>query len=155
MKQYIKQIDNQNFVYPNNFFAEYDLEIIHNINDNSVTGTINSFSAISSSGNVLINLNFTWNKNGAEPFIPPSNQLNVVSVHMTQPTVNYMKPWSCVGYYYSSSLSSTTITDTLTISASPSQFGLSSFSTGVYQFEIRFLGKKGVYPICTGTTITF
>ena len=43
--QYIPQINNQNFVYPNYELAEYDVDIIHDINNNSVSGFVTSFSA--------------------------------------------------------------------------------------------------------------
>ena len=42
-RKYIKQINDYNFVYPNNLIYEYDTEIVHDINDNSVSGITNSF----------------------------------------------------------------------------------------------------------------
>lgn len=41
MKKYVAQIDNSNFVYPNNSPSEYDVTINHEINDNCVSGTTN------------------------------------------------------------------------------------------------------------------
>jgi len=43
--KYISQINKQNFVYPNNDIAEYDVDIIHDINNNSVSGTVTNFTA--------------------------------------------------------------------------------------------------------------
>ena len=44
-RKYISQVNNQNFVFPNNEVSEYDVEIIHDVNDNCVSGSVINFSA--------------------------------------------------------------------------------------------------------------
>ena len=60
-RKYISQVDNQNFVFPNNEVAEYDVDIIHDVNDNCVNGSVIAFSAttISSSGTSLSGTSIT------------------------------------------------------------------------------------------------
>ena len=74
-KKYIAQINNSNFVYPNNKLAEYDVEIIHELKENSVSGTTSglSISYNSGTGNISISFTYQWLLNSAEPFI--SNNL--------------------------------------------------------------------------------
>jgi len=47
--KYIKQIINQDFVYPNNEVSEYDQEIVHDLNENSVSGTVVTLTATTAS----------------------------------------------------------------------------------------------------------
>lgn len=148
-KKYIKQIDNQNFVYPNKDLAEYDVEIIHDLNENSVSGTINVFSGttITTSG-MTFSVNYTWNRNGAEPFISQSNILELVSGHCMVPQKLYYKPWQTVYNRTTAIITSTTFTQTFPLVITPSQFGLTSFTNGTYYFEFRFIGKRAIYPVC-------
>ena len=70
-RKYIRQQILQDFVYPNNEISQYDVDnIVHDINDNSVSGVVNSFSAttVTSTG-LTISYSATWNRNGAEPWI--------------------------------------------------------------------------------------
>ena len=63
-RKYISQIDSQNFVYPNNQISEYDIEIVHDINNNSVSGNVITFSASTiSSSSITIDFNISWSKN--------------------------------------------------------------------------------------------
>jgi len=156
-RKYIKQINNDNFVYPNNFLAEYDVEIVHNLTESSVTGTVTNFSAttVTSTG-ITFNFTMSYNLNNADAFINTTDFQSIYSVHCMLPNQLYFKPWRTVSFIrlftenpiltYSSSSNSFTIT--------PSQFGLTTFSNGVYNFEIRFIGKRAVYPICQTITIS-
>jgi hypothetical protein len=155
-RKYIGQQTDYNFVYPNFDPAIYDVEIVHDINDNSVSGTVSTISAttVSSTG-ITISFNWTWSKNGAEPYINNTlNRINLLSVHMLGPTQLYYKPWRMVDYVYSGTTTGTTYSGTTSISVTPSQLGLTSFTNGNYQFEIRFIGKRAIYPICQTLTIS-
>ena len=59
-KKYIAQINNTNFVYPNYKLAEYDVEIIHELKENSVSGTTSGFSILYNSGTGNLQLSFTY-----------------------------------------------------------------------------------------------
>lgn len=220
-RKYIKQRTSSNFVYPNNSLEEYDVEIVHDINNNSVTGTTTAISgsSVSSSG-ITFSFNYTWAQNGAElfsigtstPTCPeyqvanngsssaelqwfdcsnnpiiefvdpfsslkiPSAKINTVvclsdqsicsgvtisqvtqeygilSVHMMEPNTIYYKPWRLVTAV--TSTSGTTKSGTVTFTVTPSQMGVSSFSNGVYSFEIRMIGKRAIFPICQNVTVS-
>lgn len=155
MSQYIQQVNNTNFIYPNNTVAEYDVNIIHQINNNSVTGAVNSFSAVTAtSSSMSLSLNYTWTKNGADVFILDNNELSLVSVHMMAPGALYYRPWRMVKNISTGSTSSTGVTATSIFTVQPSQLGLASFTSGVYYFDIRFVGKRAVYPVCASLTIS-
>ena len=154
-KKYIRQVINQNFVYPNNEVSEYDIDIIHDINNNSVNGVVNSFSATTFTTNTLIlNWNITWNLNGAEPWIRNSNILGIASLHMLAPGQDYYKPWRIVGSLANANISLTTLTQTQVSTIVPSQLGLTSFPTGTYYFEVRFIAHRSVYPVCVSLNLT-
>ena len=83
---YKPQIDNTNFVYPNFDLAEYDVDIIHVPNDNSVSGVVTSFSAITiSSSSITVRTTNTWTRNGAEGFIRDNGALQIYTLHAIQP----------------------------------------------------------------------
>lgn len=153
--RYINQQTYNNFVYPNNNVNQYDVEIIHEINNNSVSGTVTNFSAttINATG-ITVSFNYTWSKNGAEPYIKSNDSLEFMSVHLMGPTQNYFKPWRCVASNASIDNTITGATGTRTIDLLPSDLGLTVFTTGDYQFEIRMIGKRAVYPICQTLTVT-
>ena len=153
--RYINQQTYNNFVYPNNNPKQYDVDIIHEINNNSVSGTVTNFSAttINATG-ITISFNYSWSKNNAEPYIKSSGSLEFMSVHLMGPTQNYFKPWRCVASNASINSSITGITGTRTIDLVPSDLGLSAFTNGNYQFEIRMIGKRAVYPICQTLSVT-
>jgi hypothetical protein len=154
-KKYISQVNSDNFVYPNNTLAEYDVDIVHDINNNSVSGTTSGFSATynSGTGNIGISFTYIWNKNDADPYIDESGLLHILSVHMTEPTKEYYKPWRMVSGVTTSTITATTKTDTFLIVVTPSMMEVSSFSNGVYNFEIRFIGKRAIYSLCYSTSI--
>lgn len=148
-RKFIGQVNNQNFIYPNNFLAEYDTEIIHDVNENSVSGTVTNFSAttVSSTG-ITFSYNYTWSKNNAEPFINDANNLMLLSVHCMAQDQEYYKPWRLVDYVSTVSTGSTTSSGTDTFQITPSQMGLSTFENGTYYFEFRFIGHRAIYPVC-------
>ena len=147
-RKYIRQQILQDFVYPNNDVAQYDIEIVQDINNNCVDGNITSFSATTfNATGVTFSINASYILDGAEPFNLQSGQRSVLSVHMMAEGQDYFKPWRLVKNYTGSTASTgTTIVDTFTVL--PSQLGLASFSAGVYYFEFRFIGHKCVLPIC-------
>lgn len=148
MRKYISQVTNQNFVYPNNSLVEYDVEIIHDINNNTVSGTTTGFTISLVGGNISINFGYTWSKNNAEPYVDNiDGLLHVLSVHMMTPDVPYLKPWRCVGNVSTGETGITTKTGSVSLTVTPSMMGVSSFVNGVYNFEIRFIGRRSIYPI--------
>jgi hypothetical protein len=155
-RKYIKQIINQDFVYPNADVSEYDIEIVHDINNNSVSGTVSNFTAttVNATG-ITFSFDYTWAKNNAEPFINDNTgYIEIASVHMMAPSQNYFKPWRCVADISSSNINATTFGATTTFSVLPSQLGLSTFTAGIYYFEVRMIGHRAVYPICVEYTVS-
>jgi hypothetical protein len=153
--KYIPQLDNENFIFPNYDLAEYDVEILHEINDNSVEGTVSSFSATSiSSSSITIQYSWTWLKNNGQVYISPSNLIHLVSVHCLTNTQTYYKPWRLVDLRTDPATGFSTYSSTTTFTITPSQMGVSSFTSGTYYFEIRFIGLKSIYPVCQTLSIT-
>jgi len=153
--KYIPQLNNENFVFPNFDLAEYDVDIIHSLNENSVSGTVTNFVTGSvSSSEINIIHDYTWSKNGADVYINSSNQLLVLSVHAMAAGQTYYKPWRLVDRVFSTSTGATTLSGNNTVIFTPSQMGLASFSSGTYYFEIRFIGLKSIYPVCQTLSIT-
>jgi hypothetical protein len=154
MSRYIPQINNQNFVYPNYDLAEYDVDIIHVPNDNSVTGTVTSLSAttVSSSG-ITITYSGTWNLNGAERWVYNGNTI-FLSVHAMASGQNYYKPWRLIAYKTTTTGATTASFSNETTTFTPSNMGLSVFVSGTYYFEFRFIGANSIYPICQTLSIT-
>lgn len=154
-KRYIPQINDLDFVYPNNRLAEYDVEIVHDINDNSVSGTVVSLSATTATATgMTFSLNYTWALNGAEPFIRNSNVLSLLSVHMLAPGQNYYKPWRVAANFTSTNLGLTSTGATTTFSVTAANMGVASFIPGTYYFEVRFIGHRSIYPVCVTQTIS-
>lgn len=156
--QYIPQINNQNFVYPNYELAEYDVDIIHDINNNSVSGVLNSFSATTVTTSVItISYDVTWIRNDADLFIRDvTNNISYLSIHAMAPSQSYYNPWRVVQTTsYNTYTGQTTLNaSAVGLSVSASQLGLTSFTNGVYNFEFRFIGATSVYTVCTGITIS-
>lgn len=152
-KKYIKQIDNQNFVFPNNNLAEYDIEIIHDLNNNSVSGDINTFTTTAVGGNIQFSFNYNWYKNNAEPYIDASGELHILSVHMLEPSRTYYKPWRCVTGVTTSNIGISTTGGTVNCTVTPSMMGIVSFGSGTYSFEVRMIGKRAIYPLCNTSTL--
>jgi hypothetical protein len=155
MSKYIPQLNETNFVFPNYEIAEYDVDIIHDINSNSVSGTVTNFVAtVTNTTGITLTHDYTWSKNGAEPFISSSGQIHLLSVHLIAAGQTYYKPWRCVDIVTSAITGSTTYSGSNTITVTPAQMGLAAFSTGTYYFEIRMIGLKSIYPICQTLSIT-
>jgi hypothetical protein len=151
--KYIGQINNTSFVYPNKTLAEYDVEIVHDLNDNCVSGYATTFSATTiTTSSITVSYNLTWVRNGAEPFINNAGLLSAISIHMLAPSQVYYKPWRVVHSLTSSNTTGTTLNFTGTFTVSPSDLGLVSFGSGEMYFEIRFIGHRAVLPICYSAT---
>lgn len=155
MSKYIKQLNETNFVFPNYEISEYDVDIIHNINSNSVSGTVTNFvTGTVTSSEIGLSHNYTWSKNGADVFINASNQLGILSVHALAPNQTYYKPWRLVDRVVSASTGISTLSGSNTIILTPTNMGVTSFVSGTYYFEFRFIGLKSIYPVCSSLSIT-
>lgn len=154
MNKYISQQNNQNFVYPNYNLAEYDVDIIHNIYNNSVLGTLNSSSLSGTTSGLTLTVDATWIKNSSEPFVNNNDYLQIWSVHCMTPSKMYYKPWRLIGKEQSSDISIINYPATVTYSITPAMMGVASFATGTYYFEIRFIGATSVYPISFSIPVT-
>lgn len=155
-RKYIREIINQNFVYPNNEVSEYDLDnLVHDINDNCVSGTVSNVSAttISSTG-ITIQFSYTWSSNGAEKWIDNAGNLQLISVHTNDPSQLYLKPWRCVGNVSTGTTGNTTYSGTTNMTFTPSDLGVTSFGTGIMYFEFRMIGHRCVVPICDSIVIS-
>jgi len=152
-RKYIKQRTSRNFVYPNNSLEEYDVDIVHDINNNSVSGTTTSITAsnVSSSG-ITFSFDYTWAQNSAEPFVFTGTSYSFLSVHMMEPSTIYYKPWRLVNAVTGAAAS--TKSGTVSFTVTPSQMGVASFTNGVYSFEIRMIGKRAIFPICQNVTVS-
>lgn len=153
-RKFIGQVNNQNFIYPNNYLAEYDTEIIHDVNENSVSGTVTNFSAttVNATG-ITFTHNYTWSKNNAEPFIRQSGNLALFSVHCMVEGQDYFKPWRLVDSVATANTGLTFFSSSNTVLITPSQMGISSFDNGTYYFEFRFIGHRAIYPVCQSIAI--
>jgi hypothetical protein len=156
MSKYIPQLNNQNFVYPNYDLAEYDVDIIHDINEYSVSGTVTNFvvSGTARTTGITFTHDWTWSKNGAQPFISTSGNLYLLSVHMIAGGQTYYKPWRLVDLVSTTDIGTTTDSGPNTVTVTPSMMGLTTFSSGTYYFEIRIIGLKSIYPICQTISVT-
>ena len=155
MPKYISQIDNTNFVYPNYELAEYDVDIVHNINNNSVSGVVTSFSASTvSSTSITVRPTITWSKNNADVFVRQANLLQLYSLHVMAPNQLYYKPWRLIDTVGTATLGTTTLTTTRTVVFTPSNLGLTTFVSGTYNFEFRFIGATSIFTVCYPLSIT-
>jgi hypothetical protein len=154
MSKYISQVNNTNFVYPNYELAEYDVEIIHNINTNTVSGILTGLTTTSiASTGITFNWGGIWYKNGADVFVRSTGVATISTLHLMVQGQTYYSPWRIVDSN-SASVSSTTVGFNRSFTITPSQMGVTSFTTGTYYFEVRFVGGKSVYPICQTLSIT-
>jgi hypothetical protein len=156
MSKYIPQLNNQNFVYPNYDLAEYDVDVIQDINEYSVSGTVTNFvvSGTSTTTGITFTHDYTWSKNSAQPFISTSGNLHLLSVHMIAGGQTYYKPWRLVDLVTTIYTGTTTDSGSNTVTVTPSMMGLTTFSSGTYYFEIRMIGLKAIYPICQTLSVT-
>ena len=154
-KKYIAQINSSNFVFPNNTLAEYDVEIVQDINDNSVSGTISNFTGTSiASTGMTFTHDWSWARNDADVFISAAGDIHLLSVHMLAAGQTYYKPWRLVDIITSGTTGSSTYSGSNTITVTPSMVGLTTFITGTYYFEIRMIGLKSIYVLCQTLSIT-
>ncbi len=154
-RKYIREIINQNFVYPNNEVSEYDLDnLVHDINDNCVSGTVTNVSAttISSTG-ITIQFSYTWSSNGAEKWVDNAGNLQLISVHTNDPSQLYLKPWRCIGNVSTGTTGNTSYSGTTSVTFTPSDLGVVSFGTGTMYLEFRMIGHRCVVPICDSIVI--
>jgi len=156
MSKYIPQLNNQNFVYPNYDLAEYDVDVIQDINDYSVSGTVTNFvvSGTARTTGITFTYDYTWFKNDAQIFISTSGQIHLLSVHMIAGGQTYYKPWRLVDLITNGTTNSPNYIGTENFTVTPSMMGLTTFITGTYYFEIRMIGLKAIYPICQTLTVT-
>lgn len=66
---------------------------------------------------------------------------------MQSPDKKYYKPWICVGQVQDNNVNLTYKTDTFLVWVTPQMMGQTSFSSGTYYFEIRFIGHRAIFPI--------
>ena len=154
--KYIGQQSDNNFIYPNFDPQQYDVDIVHDINNNSVSGTVTNFSAttVNSTG-ITISFDYTWALNGAEPYIRSDNaNMSILSVHMMAAGQDYFKPFRLVNSLASNNITGTTYSGTITDTFYPSELGLTSFTNGTYYYEVRMIGKRAVYPICSSFVVS-
>jgi len=152
-KRYIPQTPNNDFVYPNNDKVEYDINIVHEINDNTVSGSISGLTLSIDGSNLVLGYQYTWNKNDAQVWVRESGRLGVLSVHMLAPGQEYFSAWRMVD---SRSVFNPTVdvaTGNVNLAIAPSSFGLSIWPEGDYLFEFRFIGLKQNYVICETATV--
>lgn len=158
---YKPQIDNTNFVYPNFDLAEYDVDIIHVPNDNSVSGTVTSISATTvTSSSLQFTYSASWSLNGAEPFISPASGFDGTlawSIHIMAAGQNYYKPWRLTGGVLTTPTTGSTtysVTNATTVIVTPTRMGLTTFVSGTYYVEFRFIGANSIYPVMKTLSIT-
>jgi len=155
-RKYIKQIINQNFIFPNDDVSEYDVEIVHDINNNSVSGTVANLAIVSgSSSSITFTYDWTFTLNGAEPFIRQDGFISVLSVHMLAQGQNYFKPWRLVDEIKDANTNPVSLSGTgHSVTVTASSVGLTSFTNGTYYFEFRFIGHRAIFPVCGQLTVS-
>lgn len=162
-RKYITNQQDINYVYPNNVINQYDVEIVHDVNNNCVTGTVTNFSAVTyTTTGMTFSFDYTWNLNGAERMLNYLNtQTMVWSLHgMHTPTnaygtpQGYFNPWRIVSYGWTNT-TNTSVSGTHTTILTPAELGMSTFpaSGTSYEFEIRMISRNCILPICK--TLTF
>ena len=154
-KKYIKQIDNPNFLYPNNYLAEYDVTIIHDLNENSVSGIVTGFTTSLSADkkSLTISYDYEWIRNSAEVYVMSDGSIALTSFHLSQGT-SFYKPtqllWftNVTGATPNNYYESVSVTETYD---SPDQI----WTEGDYYYEIRFIGHRAIFPIQGKFTLTY
>jgi hypothetical protein len=157
-RKYIAQQQDINYIYPNNILNQYDVEIVHDINDNCVTGTVTGLTATTfTSTGMTLSFTYDWSLNSAKRFLnQDSTATMVLSLHgmrgmaSTGSTVNqsYYNPWRIL-HHVTGTTTTTSQTATVTTGVlTPAMFGLSGFTNSFYQFEFRLIGEDCVLPIC-------
>ena len=154
-KKYIKQINSTNFIYPNNTVAEYDVEIIHTINDNAPLGTVTSATITGATATgMTLNWSGTWDLNSAEQFVQDNGTVTTITIHGMGPTQEYFKPFRLLEEYTTTTGTTTVSYSGETVSLTPALFGLSEFTNGTYYFEFRAVSKLAIVPICASIVVS-
>lgn len=158
-RKYISNQQDINYIYPNNVINQYDVEIVHDINENCVTGTVTNFAGSSySSTGLTITFDYTWNLNGAERMLNWTNDSTMVlSLHGMNTPANiygtsqgYFNPWRMV-YHITGTTTTTSQSGSVNTGVlTPAMFGLTTFPIPhtMFEFEIRMISKNCVLPIC-------
>jgi hypothetical protein len=154
--RYIPQLNETNFVFPNYEISEYDVDIIHSLNENSISGTVTNFvvSGTARTTGITLTNDYTWSQNGALTYITPTNGMRLFSVHALAAGQTYYKPWRLVDTFNVSAPFSSSYSGSNTIVMTPANLGLSAFTSGTYYFEFRFIGLKSIFPVCQTLQIT-
>lgn len=150
MRRYIKQIDREEFVYPNNSVSNYDNEIIHEVNDNYPTGNISGITiSTANTTNLMFGVEYSFMRNGAELFKNIDNQYTLVSFHLLTPNKVYYKPWVYIGR--DTTLQSDIVGQSgiVYFDLYPSDLGITGFTNGEYYLETRFIGKRSIQAVCS------
>jgi hypothetical protein len=71
---------------------------------------------------------------------------------MMTPENPYFRPWRMITYKDTAS-NNITASGTTTVTVTPAMMGESSFGSGIYNFEIRFIGHRAIYTVCQSTTL--
>lgn len=152
-KKYVRDLENNNFVYPNNTQYELGQEIIQDLNENQQTFSIQSFNTTVNSGNISLQYQIYVNLNNVEQFKTVTGKTSIYSIHMMAAGQTDFKPWRMVDVFTSTNPPQTGVTiggETIT----PAEMGLPYFVDGNYYFEVRFIGQNTIYPFTITKTIT-
>jgi hypothetical protein len=149
MKQkYIKQVDSQNFLYPNNTLAEYDVNIIHDLIEGTVTGTTTEPVLTFSGSNINVSVDYTWDLNGAEPFYNNQGALNLINVYFQTPDRQYFGNWVNVFVLETFALNTTSTGGTMNFTITPAMMAQTSFSSsGNYSITFQCISRRTIYPM--------
>jgi hypothetical protein len=152
-KKYIAQVNSNNFVYPNNTLAEYDVDIVHDINNYSVSGTVSNLVTSLSLGNTRLNYSFdyTWSRNNAEPYIQNTGRISLLSVHLMAAVNTYYKPYQLIVSTYDNDPTINNYSEF--VSGFITVQGGGVFPVGDYYFEFRFIGHRAIFPVCMTKTL--
>jgi hypothetical protein len=153
-RKYIGQVNDYNFIYPNNLLYEYDVEIVHDINNNCVSGSVTNFVATSvNSTGMTISYDLTFIKNNSELFRMGNGNYSLVSMHILPAGQLYYKPWKLFNNISVTGMTGNTIQLSGTTTVTNTNAGISSFTNGKYVFEVRFIGHRCVYNVDVNLTL--
>ena len=151
-KKFIKNRESTNFVFPNKKINEYGIDIIHDINDNPVEGTINSISISSySTDSITIDLSFKFERNGAELYHTPLGNTQLMSFFLMHPDdLDYYNPWRLVSSFSVAGVTPSYTGDTYSISfdVTKEDLNINSIPNGIFTYQVRFIGRRYVDIRC-------
>lgn len=158
-RKYIGQVNTTNFVFPNNVLAEYDQEIIHDLDPQPIEITTFTVNSVTGTTNALtVNFDYGIDFNGAEKFLSDDSAgfANIFTIHMLAPNQQYYKPWRTVNFNENVSGNElyTGASQSFVISSTNMGLGLSGFTNGTYVFEFRAIGKKQVVVKTVSITVS-